>query len=79
MCELPYLAGYPISKNAGHELCSKLEEVLSDINESIACAGEKESRSAIRENLLRAVLGINDQLLPEPMDSYIRRKTGSNA
>ena len=67
------------SKNANQELCSKLKEVLSDINESIAYAGAKKSRSAIRENLLRAVLRINDQLLPEPMDLYIQRKLGNIA
>lgn len=67
------------SKNANQELCSKLEDVLFDINESITCAGDKKSRSSIRENLLRAVLKINDQLLPEPMDAYIQRKLGSHA
>jgi hypothetical protein len=74
----PVIDAVIYSRNADQELCSRLEDVLSDINESIVCAGEKKSRSAIRENLLRAVLRINDQLLPEPMDSYIRQKLVSN-
>lgn len=59
--------------------CEKLEDILKDIYESIERAGDNKPRSAIRENLLRAVLRINDELLPEPMDLYIKKKLGKKA
>ena len=59
--------------------CERLEDILGDIYKSIKRAGDKKPRSAIRENLLRAILRINDELLPEPMDSYIKNKLGKNA
>lgn len=58
--------------------CEKLEYILRDIYKSTECAGDNKPRSAIRENLLRAVLRINDELLPEPMDSYIKKKLDKN-
>jgi hypothetical protein len=65
-------------KNADQELCKNLEGILYDVVEAIDCAGDKKPRSAIRENLLRAVLRINDQLLPEPMDLYIKKSIERN-
>tara|TARA_R110001583_G_scaffold64390_1_gene187054 strand:- start:876 stop:1490 length:615 start_codon:yes stop_codon:yes gene_type:complete len=64
-------------KSANQELCKKLEDILYDVIEATDSAGDKKPRSAIRENLLRAVLRINDQLLPEPMDVYIENKLKS--
>lgn len=61
-------------KTADQELCKNLEGVLDDVVLAINCAGDKKPRSAIRENLLRAVLRLNDQLLPEPMDIYIEKQ-----
>lgn len=58
---------------ANIDICNRLELILSDIFESINNAGDKKPRSAIREHLLRAVLRINDELLPEPMSIYIER------
>lgn len=66
-------------KSADHELCEKLKGILYDIVEAIDCAGDKKPRSAIRENLLRAVLRINDQLLPVTMDVYIETQRKLNA
>lgn len=66
-------------KNYDQELCKKIEDILYDIVEAVDCAGDKKPRSAIRENLLRAVLRINDQLLPDPMDLYIEKYLESNA
>lgn len=66
-------------KSADLELCKTLEGILYDVVEAIECAEDKKPRSAIRENLLRAVLRINDCLLPEPMDLYIERNIKSNA
>lgn len=68
---------YEVSAN--QELCKELEGILCDVVEAIDCAGDKKPRSAIRENLLRAVLRINDQLLPEKMDVYIENQLKTNA
>ncbi|SFB03040.1 hypothetical protein SAMN04515620_11377 [Collimonas sp. OK607] len=59
-------------ENADADVCKRLEIILGDIFDSIVCAGDKRPRSAIREYLLRAVLRINDELLPEPMNAYIQ-------
>ena len=59
--------------NSNIEACTKLEAILTDIYDSINCAREKTPRSAIREYLLRAILRINDELLPEPIDTYISK------
>lgn len=58
-------------ENSDVDVCKGLEKILGDIFDSIGCAGDKKPRAAIREYLLRAVLRINDELLPEPMDAYI--------
>lgn len=60
-------------KNADQVVCGRLESILYDLVHAIGCSGDKMPRSAIRENLLRAVLKINDQILPEPMDTYIEK------
>lgn len=65
--------------SANQELCKELEGILIDVVEAIDCAGDKKPRSAIRENLLCAVLRINDQLLPEKMDVYIENQLKTNA
>lgn len=58
-------------ENSDVDVCKRLETILGDIFDSIDCAGDKKPRAAIREYLLRAVLRINNELLPEPMDAYI--------
>jgi hypothetical protein len=65
--------------NSNSEACTKLETILCDIYDSINCAGDKKSRSAIREYLLRAILRINDELLPEPIDTYISKRLTEQA
>ncbi|MDN2702010.1 hypothetical protein O0881_08390 [Janthinobacterium sp. SUN100] len=60
-------------ENADVDVCKGLETILGDIFYSIDCAGDKKPRAAIREYLLRAVLRINDELLPESMDAYIEK------
>ncbi len=67
------------SKDANLEQCKRLESILYDINEAISCASHSKPRSGIREYLLRAVLNINDELLPTPMDEYVRRIKGDDA
>ena len=64
-------------KSANLEKSQKLENILSDIDEAIDCAGDKKPRSAIREYLLRAIIRIDDELLPEPMDKYIQIRMNS--
>lgn len=66
-------------KGADQYLCKNLEHILSDINEAVNSSGDKMPRSAIREYLLRAVLRINDQILPESMDKYIRDRSDKDA
>lgn len=66
-------------ENSDVEKCAKLEAILCDIYESIDCAGDKKPRSAIREYLLRAILRINDELLPEPIDTYISKRLTEHA
>lgn len=64
-------------QHANPDICARLESILSDVFDSIDSAGDKRSRSGIREYLLRAVLRINDELLPEPMDVYIQNHSGA--
>ena len=65
-------------RSANQELCKNLEGILHDVFNAIDCASDGKPRSAIRENLLRAILRINDQLLPERMDEYIENQLNSN-
>lgn len=58
-------------KSSDQELCENIEGILYDVIVAMDCAGDNKPRSAIRENLLRAVIRLNDQLLPEPMDIFI--------
>jgi len=67
------------NKNSDQNLCNIIEGILSDINNAIYCADDQHPRSSIREQLLRAVLKINDQLLPEPMEDYIQKKCCHNS
>ena len=65
--------------SSDQELCERIEGILLDVVEAIGCTGDNKPRSAIRENLLRAVLRINDQLLPETMDVYIKSQRKTHA
>jgi len=59
--------------------CRKISAILFDIHEAIVNAADKKTRSGIREHLLRAVLRINDAILPMPVDEYIATATHRNA
>lgn len=65
--------------SANPEVCGNLASILSDVHEAIQCSGDKMPRSGIREHLLRAILRINDELLPEPKDKYISANLGKMA
>jgi hypothetical protein len=51
-----------------------MEYIFAEIYNAIECAGDKKPRSAIRERILSAILAINDEILPETMDTYIKNK-----
>jgi hypothetical protein len=53
-----------------------LVEIFMDIADAVDNSGDKKPRSGIRELLLRAILRINDQLLPIPMDEFVSRYCG---
>lgn len=58
-------------KTADRAFCDALERILGDLYEAKQRAGDKKPRSGIREHLLRALLAVNDQILPETIDEYI--------
>ena len=66
-------------KSADYESIKTLDNIFYYIDCAIDFAEDKKPRSAIREHLLDAVLEINDQLLPEPMDDYIKNNIERNA
>lgn len=53
--------------------CKKITSILQDVNTAIEAAEDKKPRSGIREYLLRAILKINDVILPIPMNEYISK------
>jgi hypothetical protein len=59
--------------------CSKISAMLCDIHEAVKNAADKKTRSGIREHLLRAILRINDAILPMPVDEYIATEIHKNA
>ena len=48
-----------------------ISEILGKISDAIIQSGDNNPRSGIRENLLLALLIINDSLLPKSVDDYI--------
>lgn len=60
--------------NANKSTCDRIESILDDLYRAKQNSGDNKSRSAIREFLLRAVLRINDAILPSSMDEYIEHQ-----
>jgi hypothetical protein len=60
--------------NANKSTCGTIESILDDLYHAKQNSGDNKSRSAIREFLLRAVLRINDAILPGSMDEYIEHQ-----
>ena len=60
-----------IENDANRKTCEAIQKILGNLNYAISKTGDKQPRSAIRENLLLAILNINDFLLPKPIDEYI--------
>ena len=61
-----------------NKICHELNSVFGSICEANLYAGDKRPRSAIREKLLITLLKINDQLLPEPIDVFIKKQQNKN-
>lgn len=59
--------------------CGAISAILCDIHEAIENATDKKARSGIREHLLRAILRLNDAILPMPVDEYIASAIHKNA
>jgi hypothetical protein len=59
---------------ADQSICKTIDGIFDDLYQAIRNAGDKQPRSAIREYLLRAVIKINDAILPCTMDEYIEHQ-----
>lgn len=57
------------------EFCRQITSILWDIRHAIDSARDKKPRSGIREYLLRALLTLNDAIMPQTVDDYIKRRT----
>lgn len=60
------------------ETFDRMFDILDDVYWAIRQSKDGRPRSGIREYLLRAVLKINDELLPAPMHEYIERQISQN-
>lgn len=58
-------------KSANITDCKNIALILEEVHWAKLLCRDKKSRSAIRERLLRALLRINDAILPQSIDSYI--------
>lgn len=61
--------------SADQDFCRVLERIVSDLYEALQRSGEKKPRSGIREYLLRALLTVNDHILPQTVEEYVSRRT----
>jgi hypothetical protein len=59
--------------------CRQVTSVLWDISRAVAKSENKKPRSGIREHLLRALLTINDAIMPQGVDDYINRRMNENS
>lgn len=62
-------------RDADIMFCRQLSYVLADLQRAIERSATKKSRSGIREYLLRALLTLNDAILPQTVDEYISRRS----
>ncbi|MFJ3413739.1 hypothetical protein [Pseudomonas protegens] len=56
---------------ADAKICDRIVEIFEDFSHAIDRCGDNKSRSGIREYLLRALLRINDSVLPQTVNEYI--------
>lgn len=52
--------------------CDLVSDFLAEVHSALRYTGRNQTRSGIREILLRVVLRINDAVLPVPVDEYIQ-------
>lgn len=67
------------SPDADLSLCRTIYDVLSDIQSAIDEAGDKKPRSGIREYLLRAILQLNDAIMPVTVEEHIKARFAVSA
>lgn len=53
------------------ERSKRIFEILEDVSIAVSRANDNRSRSGIRESLLRALLRVNDAILPQSVDDYV--------
>lgn len=66
-------------KEANLPTCEIIYSVLSDLQSAIDAAGDKQPRSGIREYLLRAIIQLNDAVLPATVDEQIKAQRALTA
>lgn len=66
-------------KGANLEVGKTIYNVLSDLQSAIDAAGNKQPRSGIREYLLRAIIQLNDAVLPATVDEHIKNQREPSA
>lgn len=68
-----------VRKHGATKRHDRLADALSDIQNAADNAGNNQPRSAIREYLLRAVISLNEGILPQGVDEYIALRVASSA
>ena len=68
-----------VRKHGATKRHDRLIDALSDIQDAANNAGDNRPRSAIREYLLRAVISLNEGILPQGVDEYIALRTAASA
>lgn len=69
---------FVIRKHGTTKRHSILVNAICDLQQAIENSGDNKPRSAIREYLLRAVLQLNDGILPQKVDEYIASRSLSS-
>ncbi|KAA3509682.1 hypothetical protein CPJ18_07235 [Agrobacterium rosae] len=69
---------FVFKRDADLIFCRQLSSALIDVHCAIESSGDKKTRSGIREYLLRAILTLNDAILPQTVEEYISRRTRSD-
>ena len=69
---------FVIRKHGATKRQSVLLNAICDLQQAIENSGDNKTRSAIREYLLRAVLQLNDGILPQTVDEYIASRSLSS-
>ena len=66
---------FVIRKHGTTKRHSILVNAICDLHQAIENSGDNKTRSAIREYLLRAVLQLNDGILPQTVDEYVASRS----